>query len=79
MLHEIISGDRLAELSEFWQDYDGSSHTTSRELGRSPASRGPACWCSATSFIGATGEKIVAEATRSYDGEVVLAEDLDVY
>lgn len=80
LLHEVISGDRLAELSEFWQHYHGTSHTTTGELARVASLARPGLLVLYhVLFIGATADDLVAEVTRDYDGEVVLATDLDVY
>jgi ribonuclease Z len=80
LLHEVISGDRLGELSEFWQHYHGTSHTTTTELARIAALARPRLLVLYhVLFIGATPEEVVAEVTRDYDGEVVLASDLDLF
>lgn len=80
LLHEVISGDRLSELSEFWQHYHGTSHTTTGELASVATQARPGLLVLYhVLFIGATPDEIVAEIARDYDGPVVLAEDLDVF
>jgi ribonuclease Z len=80
LLHEVISGDRLGELSEFWQHYHGTSHTTTGELATIASDARPRLLVLYhVLFIGATAAEVVAEVKRGYDGEVVLANDLDIY
>ena len=80
LLHEVISGDRLGEMSEFWQRYHGTSHTTAAELAKVASQARPRLLVLYhVLFIGATAEEIVAEVKRGYDGDVVLADDLDVF
>jgi ribonuclease Z len=80
LFHEVVSGDRLSEMSEFWQHYHGTSHTTTDELAEVANRTQPGTLVLYhVLFIGATGDEIVAEITRSYDGRVVLANDLDEF
>jgi ribonuclease Z len=80
LLHEVISGDRLVEMSEFWQQYHGASHTTTAQLAKVASQARPRrLVLYHVLFIGATPDEIVAEVKRGYDGEVVLADDLDVF
>jgi ribonuclease Z len=80
LLHEVISGDRLVEMSEFWQQYHGTSHTTTAQLAKVASQARPRrLVLYHVLFIGATAGEIVAEVKRGYDGEVVLADDLDVF
>ncbi|MDT8398360.1 MAG: MBL fold metallo-hydrolase [Pseudomonadales bacterium] len=80
LIHEVISGDRLSELSTFWQQYHGSSHTTATQVAQIANSARPGLLVLYhVLFIGATAADIVAEVTRNYDGKVVLADDLDSF
>lgn len=80
LFHEVISGDRLGELSPFWQHYHGTSHTTTQQVARLATEARPAqLVLYHVLFIGATADEILAEVTRDYDGLVVLAEDLDLF
>ena len=80
LIHEVTSGDRLAEQSEFWQDYHGSSHTTATEVAQIATIAQPGLLVlTHILFLGADAEEIVAEVKRSYDGNVVLANDLDLF
>ena len=78
LFHEVISGDLLSSMSEFWQQYHGSSHTVTQDVARvANAARPGKVVLYHILFIGQTAEGIVAEIKRDYDGEVVLANDLD--
>lgn len=80
LIHEVISGDRLSTQSEFWQLYHGSSHTTASELAQvAKAARPGLLVLYHILFLGGTAEEIVAEVKRGYDGEVVMASDLDIF
>ena len=80
LIHEVFSGDRLSEQSEFWQQYHGSSHTSASQIAQIANQAKPGLVVlSHIIFFGATADEIVAEVTRSYDGEVVMADDLDMF
>lgn len=80
LLHEVVSGDRLGMQSEFWQDYHGSSHTTGTQVAQVANAAQPGLVVLYhILFLGATAEEVVAEVKRDYDGEVVLANDLDAF
>lgn len=80
LIHEVMSGDRLATQSEFWQQYHGSSHTSAADVGRVAAIAQPGLVVLYhVLFFDATAEQIVAEANRIWPGKVVLANDLDVF
>ncbi len=80
LFHEVVSGDRLSEMSEFWQHYHGTSHTTTHELAEVAERTQPGTLVLYhVLFIGATADEIVAEITRDYDGNVILANDLDEF
>jgi len=80
LIHEVMSGDRLATQSEFWQQYHGASHTSAADVGRVASIAQPALVVLYhVLFFDATAEDIVAEANRVWPGKVVLANDLDVF
>ncbi len=80
LIHEIASGDGLASQSEFWQDYHGSSHTTADKVAEVANIAKPGLLVLYhILFLGKTAEEIVAEVERDYDGEVVMANDLDIF
>lgn len=78
LIHEVMSGDRLATQSEFWQLYHGSSHTRASDVARIANQAQPGLVVLYhVLFFDASAEDIVAEVTRDYDGKVVMAQDLD--
>ncbi len=80
LIHEVMSGDRLATQSEFWQQYHGASHTSAADVGRVAAIAQPGLVVLYhVLFFDASAADIVAEANRVWPGKVVLANDLDVF
>jgi ribonuclease Z len=80
LFHEAVSGDYLGEMSEFWQHYHGTSHTTTDQIAEIGKRARPGLLVLYhVLFLGASPEELVREVTRSYDGPVVLANDLDVF
>ena len=80
LIHEVFSGDRLNEQSEFWQQYHGSSHTSASQIAQiANIARPGLVVLTHILFFNATSDEIVAEVKRSYDGEVVMADDLDMF
>jgi len=80
LIHEVFSGDRLSEQSEFWQQYHGSSHTSASQIAQiANIARPGLVVLTHILFFSATSDEIVAEVKRSYDGEVVMADDLDMF
>lgn len=80
LIHEVISGERLATMNEFWQDYHGSSHTTTDELARLASEAEPGLLVLYhILFQGATRAELIDEVQQLYDGQVILAEDLDIF
>lgn len=80
LIHEVFSGDRLSQQSEFWQQYHGSSHTSATQVAAvANIARPGLVVLTHILFFNATAEEIVAEVKRSYDGDVVVANDLDMF
>lgn len=80
LIHEVISGERLATMNAFWQDYHGSSHTTTDELARLAGEAEPGLLVLYhILFQGATRAELINEMEQLYDGQVILAEDLDIF
>jgi ribonuclease BN (tRNA processing enzyme) len=80
LIHEAISQDGLSELPEFWQNYHRDAHTVSTELAKIANQAKPAKLVIVHNlFYGADQKSTLEEVRRSYDGEVVLGNDLDVY
>ena len=80
LFHEVISDSGLAGTTEFWQNYHKSSHTLASELGRLASEARPGLLVLYHGlFYGVSEAVIVDEVRTTYDGEVVLADDLDVF
>ncbi len=80
LFHEVISDSGLGNTSEFWQDYHKKHHTTASDLGRLASEARPGLLVLIHGlFYGVPEDIIVDEVRAEYDGEVVLANDLDVF
>lgn len=80
LFHEVISGKGLARNSEFWQNYHRRSHTPAADLGRLAAEARPGKLVLYHGlYYGVPEAGIVDEVKATFDGEVVLANDLDVF
>src|SRR5690606_25420943 len=80
LIHEVMSGDLLDTQSEFWQLYHGQSHTRAADLGRLAQEVGPKTQVLYhVLFFTATPDDIINEVKRHFDGNVVLANDLDAF
>jgi ribonuclease Z len=80
LVHEVISGEGIATLSEFWQQYHGGAHTTTSKLAALASKARPDLLVLYhVLFYGASEESVLAEVRAGYDGEVVMADDLDVF
>jgi len=80
LIHEVMSGDNLDTQSEFWQLYHGHSHTRASDVARVAAQAKPGkVVLYHILFFGASPAAIVSEVTRDYDGDVVMANDLDEF
>ena len=80
LIHEVYSGDRLSQQSEFWQDYHGNSHTSGAQVADIANIAQPGLVIlTHIIFFGASADEIVAEVKRTYAGDVVMANDLDEF
>ena len=80
LFHEVISDSGLAGQTEFWQNYHKSSHTPASVLGRLASEAKPGLLVLYHGlFYGVPEAVIVDEVKATYNGEVVLADDLDVF
>ena len=80
LVHEVISNEGVSELSEDWQLYHSRSHTVTNELARvATEARPDLLVLYHVLFYGAPVETVLTEVQALYDGEVVLANDLDVF
>ncbi len=80
LFHEVISEEGLRGLAPEWQQYHSRVHTTSSELARIARQARPGLLVLVhVLHYGARIESALEEVRSAYDGEVVLADDLDVF
>ena len=80
LFHEVISEAGLRALAPSWQAYHSSVHTTSSELARVARQARPGLLVLYhVLHYGARIESALEEVRAAYDGDVVLADDLDVF
>ena len=80
LFHEVISQQGLARNSPGFQRYHDSAHTTSAELARLANIARPGLLVLYHGlFYGTEEELVLDEIADGYDGEVILADDLDVF
>jgi ribonuclease BN (tRNA processing enzyme) len=80
LLHEVISHEGWSELSEQWQAYHQYAHTLTTELADVATEANPDLLVLYhVLHYGAPIESVVDEVRSGYDGEVVLADDLDIF
>jgi len=80
LIHEVYSVQGFQTRDEYWQKYHSTNHTSAHELGDIAAAVKPDLLVLYhVLFWGASEEQVLKEVREKYDGEVVLANDLDVY
>ncbi len=80
LIHEVISDSGLAKNSEAFQAYHRQSHTTASDLGRLASEARPGLLVLYHGlYYGVPEARIVEEVKSTYDGPVVLANDLDQF
>jgi ribonuclease BN (tRNA processing enzyme) len=80
LIHEVYSHKGLSERDPFWQNYHSSNHTSGVELGKIAESAKPKLLVLYHILLfGSDEEQIVDEVGQNFDGNVVSANDLDVY
>ena len=80
LIHEVASAKKLAEMEDFWQLYHGTSHTPSDKLIEVlNRARPKKVVLYHILFLGATEEELLEEIRSGYDGDVVIANDLDIF
>jgi ribonuclease Z len=80
LVHEVASEAGVSAQSEQWQDYHRSSHSTTSviaEIGQRAHPKKIVLYHAL--FYDQPEDSIVEEIRQGYDGDVVLANDLDVY
>lgn len=80
LIHEVISDKGLSTRSEFWQKYHKAAHTPTTLLAKLASKALPKKLVIYHALFYGTSEQELLEEIRShYDGEVVLANDLDIF
>jgi ribonuclease Z len=80
LIHEVYSDSGFARRNEFWQKYHSSNHTSASELGELASRVKPDLLILYhVLFWGSSEETVLEEVREHYSGDVVLANDLDVY
>lgn len=80
LFHEVVSDAGLAQYSPEWQAYHRSAHTSARDVGRlANIVRPKQLVLYHGLFFGEPESDIVDEVRAVYDGDVVLADDLDTF
>ena len=80
LIHEVYSAARFPERSPEWQRYHSRVHTSTTELAKLASAIRPRLLLLVHQlFWGASPAELVAEVRAGYDGDVVSANDLDVF
>lgn len=80
LIHEVYSVEGFGGRDPAWQKYHSTNHTSAHELGELAARVKPGLLVLYhVLFWGASEESVLREVREKYSGEVVLADDLDVF
>lgn len=80
LVHEVYSAEAFASRPPEWQRYHRRFHTSTAELAELARRIRPGLLIlNHQLFWGRSEEELIDEVRRGYDGEVVSADDLDVY
>lgn len=80
LIHEVYSVAGLKKLTPFWQNYHRNNHTSAHELGELASRVKPKqLVLYHIVFFGSSGEEIIGEVRERYNGDVVFANDMDVF
>lgn len=80
LFHEYVSDGMLAFMPESWQQYLTTAHTTTSELARIGTLAQPGKLILYHGlYTGVPESRVLEEVRAGYDGEVILANDLDSY
>lgn len=80
LIHEVISDKGLSTRSYFWQKYHRAAHTSTTMLAKLASKAKPKKLVLYHAlFYGTSEQELLEEIRAHYDGEVVIANDLDVY
>lgn len=80
LIHEVMSETGVSQLPQDWQDYMYHAHTSTRQLAEIGREIEPELLVMTHPlFFGQTDEQLRDEMAGYYDGNFVLASDLDIY
>lgn len=80
LVHEVYSGDKLADRSPEWQAYHRAVHTSPEELADIANKTKPGLLVLVHQLFWGTDEAgLIDEVSRHYDGSVVSGHDLDTF
>ncbi len=80
LVHEVYAKSGFDRRAPEWQAYHKAAHTSGVELGKLAARAKPKLLVLYHQLLwGATPEEVLAEVRQHFDGEVVYADDLDVF
>ena len=80
LIHEVYSVEGFRKREPYWQKYHSSNHTSAHELGELASRARPKLLVLYhVLFWGASEDTVLREVREKYSGEVVLADDLDVF
>ena len=80
LFHEVISDVGFARLPPFWQRYHTSAHTLASDVGRMAQLAKPKKLVLYHGlYYGVSEETVLEDARKYFDGEVLLAADLDKF
>ncbi len=80
LVHEVYAVEGLNKRVPKWQKYHSSNHTSAHQLGELASRVKPKLLVmSHILFFGSTPEQVLKEVKEKYAGDVVLANDLDVF
>jgi ribonuclease Z len=80
LIHEVYSVEGFNKRDPYWQKYHSSNHTSAHELGELAGRAKPTLLILYhVLFWGSSADTVLREVREKYAGEVVLADDLDVF
>ena len=80
LIHEVYSVEGFRKREPKWQKYHSTNHTSTHELGELASRARPGLLVLYhVLFWGASEETVLREVREKYDGQVVVADDLDVF
>ncbi len=80
LIHEVVSEQAVNARDPFWQNYHRSNHTTSHELAALASRAKPGLLILYHVLVfGLEDEVVLEEVKARYGGNIVLAEDLDIF